>query len=282
MPTAQARPRFRRRVQRLIVAATLVAMVGLGVGIGLLKAVTWAPPFYRQALQRSSDPDVAAQAREELSDRLFEVYSRRWEGERFVTSLGQEALNAFLESEVATHLPAWRPPHVRQVRLAIEPDRLRVGMHYQWGPLTTVVWAEGELYLTPHDNELAVRLHRLRLGAIPLPPSMILQPLSHSGQQAGLIVQWSEVADDPVLLVRPATSPTAGDEPRIVLEQLTLQDGAVLLAGRWVRVPAASANLEPSTATRKRHDPPEPASQPTVPPDGSEEVSSVHPTLQTR
>ena len=296
MPSPQKRDRTRCRVPRLAIAAALAALGLTGAGFGLWWAVRWIPPFYRQAMQQPHDPAAAALAREELSSRLLDIYNRRWDGEPFLACFRQEALNAALAGEVPDPLPTWWPHEVRQMRVAIAQDRIWVGMHYQLGPVASVLWAEGEMYLTPHDNELALRWHRLRLGAIPLPPSVILDKIAHSLQQAGLAVRWSEVAQNPVLLVRLDHSTHAEHEPHLVLEQLALKTGAVELTGRWVRT-AAAASLAPATSPSPAESPAaaqRPAAagsardaairDPQVPPtsDGSEEVSSTQPTLQVR
>jgi hypothetical protein len=261
----------------------LVALAVVGIGLAAVWAVQWSPPFYRHALVQTIEPALAAEARDELSRCLLDVYNCRWEEERFATCLRQETLNAFLASEDLHRTgPAWWPSAVRHVRLAIAPDRVRIGMQYRLGPLTTVVWAEGEMYLTPHDNELALRVHRARLGAIPLPPSTVLREIGRSSQQAGLIVQWSEAAQDPVMLVRPTKSPGTEDQPHIVLEQLALQEGAVLLAGRWVRTTSSPWGVGPSAAGHQASEASNHGSQPSASVEGSAEVSSAHATPQTR
>lgn len=281
MRSPEDRHRFGRRVRRLLVASALAAVAVAGGGMALVWAVRWAPLFYRQALAQAMDSALAAEARDELSNCILDIYNRRWEGARFATCLRQEALNAFLDLQAAEGNPPWWPPPVRQVRLTIAPGRLQVGMQYQLGPLATVVWAEGEMYLTPHNNELALRLHRARLGAIPLPPSAILREIGRCSQQAGLIVRWSEAAQDPVMLIRPANAAGDEDQPQIVLEQLALEEGAVLLAGRWVHPAQTSADRELSMEanTRQSSDGGPPSAAPV---DGVEGLSSAHPTLQAR
>lgn len=271
------------RLRRLVAAAACIALTLAGVAVGLIWAARWSPPFYRQAMQQPIAAALVTEAHEELSSCLLDVYNRRWEGAQFVTRIRQQTLNAVLAGDIPERFSAWWPPRVRQMRVVITPDRVQVGMHYRLGPLTTVVWAEGEIYLTPHDNELAVRLHRVRLGAIPLPPAAIFHEIHQSSQQAGLIVRWSEAAQEPVLLLRPAAgASSAEDQPRIVLEQLSLQEGAMLLAGRWVRPEASSAAWDsPAAARDVRGTPPRDAPSSTGV-DHEEGVSSVHPTLQAR
>ncbi len=58
----------------------------------------------------------------------------------------------------------------------------------------------GQVYLTDKPNQVALRLHGVRAGWVPLPLDQLLQRVRDAARQNGVDLLWSQQDGDPVAM----------------------------------------------------------------------------------
>ena len=81
------------------------------------------------------------------------------------------------------------------------------------------------------SDVIGLRVHRVRLGAIPLSVKPVLDAISDAARHSGIRIQWGQVSGDPVALL--TITPANGAHKQIVhIETIRLEEGQLVLAGR--------------------------------------------------
>jgi hypothetical protein len=206
--------------------ALAILAVGTLAFFSAYRAARHVPPFYVQALQATTAAQKAAgQEFERQSFALHNALRRRghWSA-RFT----ENEINGWLAAELPEKFSTALPAGISQPRVAIAAERVQIAAHYEQRGIETVLSLAGEIRLTSEPNEIAVRIERVRAGSLPMPLGKLLDEISALAATAGIPLRWTEVAGDPVALLR---LPPELDRQPFVLETLDLSEGALTIAG---------------------------------------------------
>lgn len=220
-----------RRLTRLLVIVSVLAVVASGVLVGCLyRATQQTPQFYSQALL--APPEAQAEAGDELERKVLNLRNELRSEGRFDVQFSHDQINGWLAADLPEKFPQLVPRGVSDPRIKFEPNLTRLACRYQDRRLSAVVSLDADVYLTDNPNVVAVRLRQVRAGALPIPLGQFLDQISYHATEAGLPLQWSEIEGDPLALV---TIPPLVDERAgtlLHLDAIEVLDGKVRFAGR--------------------------------------------------
>jgi hypothetical protein len=134
--------------------------------------------------------------------------------------------------------------------VAISPEHVQLACGYQDGRRRLVLSLEVEVFLSPPDC-LALRLHKVRAGAVPLPRTKVLDEVGRAVKGSDLPIEWRETDGDPVALIH-LTDAQADSKRLVRLESLTLEAGRIVVVGRTER----AGSLNPGSGADDAEPPP--------------------------
>jgi hypothetical protein len=221
-----------RRRRQFLVALGLLALLLGTAGTVLAYLVKCEPAFYTAAAC-PADYDTREKASRVLT-RVQELKNDiRTRGE-WGETLSAEELNCFF-AEMMTENGSFAgmlPRGFHSPRIAIEGDRLKLGLRYGHGFWSAVVWVELKVWLVADEvNLMAIEVVNLRAGRIGIGAQSILDAIEDVARQSNIDVTWYRHDRNPVGLFR-----FFPDQPRPVSQVQTLEvrDGKIVIAGRSI------------------------------------------------
>jgi hypothetical protein len=212
---------------RIVRWGLVLLLVGLvGGGIWLYRALSFVPPFYSEALAVAR-PDLERSNREMLrrTAALTNELKRVGQWQAVFT---EQQINGWLAVDLPKNHPDLMPAEVQNPRIRITPDRVFVGARYE-SNVSAVVSLEFATTLQA-ANQVAVRIHKVRVGDVPWRLDQIVQEATEAAREWGLQVEQTQTDGDPVLLL--TLPPDAKQGREILVERMELRDGEVFLSGR--------------------------------------------------
>ncbi|KAA1260755.1 hypothetical protein LF1_32960 [Rubripirellula obstinata] len=201
----------------------------VGTGLWIKAQSKFVPDFYSQA--KTIRPLPSIKASRNLQSELRRFQSDRSKRGRWNTALSDQQVNAWLIEELPRAFPRLLAYGAREPRIKVEDDRILAAVRFQRGQIDTVISCEATVELTEQPNMLALRLHHLRAGAIPLPLNKFVRGISKEAAKGGLDIDWDFTDSGPVALVTiPSEDPRYHASP-VVIESVNLVRGAMVLAG---------------------------------------------------
>jgi hypothetical protein len=119
--------------------------------------------------------------------------------------IGAEELNCFFREHMADGcgFAGALPSACHEPRVAIDGDRLKLGLRYGTGFWSTVLWVELRAWLVKTEpNCLAVELTAIRAGAIPVNSQAVLDAITEVALDSNIAVSWYRLNGRPVGLFR--------------------------------------------------------------------------------
>lgn len=227
-----------RRLLRIVVWTVIILIVVCSLTAYLLyRGTQKVPEFYREAMAVQSTPQKQKQLGQQLERETAELHNELRREGRWEATFNDEEVNAWLAVDLAEKLPAAMPGGLSDPRGKISPDLIQLACRYESDGFTTVVSLRADAYLTDKPNQIAIRIHAVRAGAIPLPLRGLLDQVADSARQSGVDLRWSQQDGDPVALIQiPLRQP---QDPRreIHVESLEVREGEIYLAGRTETAP---------------------------------------------
>ncbi|MEK6238959.1 MAG: hypothetical protein N2C14_29950 [Planctomycetales bacterium] len=214
---------FIRKALLGIAAAALVALLLLG---GTYYGSQSTPDFYEQALSVPSE--TLEQGSDEMVAKTTALISLAKRKGRWEAVFTEQEINGWLGVDLPRKHHDFLPPDFEEPRLVIRPDGARLACRWTYRGLTTVVSVDLEVYLAQPD-ELAVRIHAARAGAVPLPLTQILEHLGEKAKQAEARVRWARDEGDPVALI--GIPPVEDGKLLRRIERIELREGELYLSG---------------------------------------------------
>ncbi len=204
----------------------MVLLLALGL-VAVYLALRHVPAFYERAL--AVDRASLEQASDEMLQRTAALASDLKRDGRWEVLLTEQQINGFLAVELPRNHPQTLPPEVRDLRVAIEPDCIRLGCIYrQADGAESVVSVVVQPYLEEPDR-LALRIADARAGALPLPLTKVTRHLSEAAGREGFHLQWELAEGDP--LARIHLPELVADGHRLHVDQLRLGQGEIYVSG---------------------------------------------------
>lgn len=214
------------------------AFVSLSLLLALSAAATWTlyqaarrePKFYKEALRVEPHQQVAAG--NQFEHEVLELRNDARQVGEWQAVFTAEQINAWLAIDLPEKFPEALPEGVTDPRVAIEDGVFRVAARYTKDSFESVISFALEIRLTDEPNYVAIRIHDVRAGALPVPLTAWLEQLQERLQESKLNVQWSQSNGDPVAVVEVRSFDPEKPEQMLLLESVTAEPGAMRFAGR--------------------------------------------------
>lgn len=221
-------------------AVAAVAVV-VGLGAGTLLMVRVEPGFYRAAEQAADESRKQRSA--EFSNAFVGLVNDVING---AVEIGTEDRSSWQWTFHADQINSYfsedfvqksglaeklLPKNLREPRVAIEPDRIRLGFRYGSGRWSTIVTVDLRVWLVAKEaNVVALELQGMRAGALPFSALSFLEGVSEAIRQYHIDMSpWYRHRGNPVALLRLQTDPSAATAR---LTRLELRPGTLTIAGR--------------------------------------------------
>ena len=215
----------------LLIAAFVVCGLLLAIGscvFAVYSASQQVPEFYEEALKR--DPVAEQKASDKMLQQATALASDVEKEGPWTAVFTAEQINGWLAVDMLQNHPDLLPPSVRDPRVGIEPERLRVACRFERGDWSSVLSLAVDAYLA-EPNVIALRIREARAGLVPLPLDGILKHISKSADQMDLRIQWRQAEGDPVVLIT-IPPPRDEDDKLVRIEALRLGEGEIYVSGR--------------------------------------------------
>jgi hypothetical protein len=233
---------MRRVLNFLLFACGLTLLALLLLAWGGYRAARHEPEFYRRAL--ATRPVESGKLGDELERQVLDLRNNLQQSGRWQTVFSEEQLNGWLAEDLPVKFPQLLPPGARDPRVEIADDTLRVACRFDNGQVATVVSFALQVQLAAEPNTLAIRLSRLRAGALPIALRQVLDPVTAAARKADIVLRWSQTGGDPVALVTVPSRHKDFVAGEIRLESVELVDHELRISGSTV--PDDQSALEPS------------------------------------
>lgn len=238
---------FTHRQRLLIVVCVGLLLIVAAFGF-VSYQVKQVPEFYERAI---AAPVVEQkQAAEQFEHQAIELQNQIRREDDWQIEITADEVNGWLATVLPEKFPGTLPPEVSEPRVAIDQDRLHIAARYQTNGISTIVSIELSAFLTDEPNTVAIRIHKVAAGNIPLPLAKYLEQITAEAAKRKVLVRWQEVDGDPLAIVAlPIAEP--GDKRAIVVRSLQLLPGKVTAAGTADEVKPDPLPIE----TRPRDEP---------------------------
>lgn len=144
--------------------------------------------------------------------------------------LTSDQINSYFEEDFIRSGIRVLPDSIREPRVAIEPEKIRLAFRYGREPWSTVVSIDIGLWLAPKEpNVIALELQGMHAGALPINAQSLLENIYEAARQYDIDPSpWYRHKGNPVTLLRfQAARPT----PTIRFQRLELHDGYMVISG---------------------------------------------------
>jgi hypothetical protein len=228
--------------KKWVLAGILTLVFVTAAAGGLFWALWQVPDFYAQAERTvPADPVQRQQAAKAIVRETTNLVNNVQQRDRWQADFRQDQINSWLVEEL--HQPKFQkllPEGVREPRVDIEPDLVRIGFRMKYKAWDGVASALVRPWIT-EDGQLAVQVDGVRAGVVPVPLEDTLHQLSGQLERAGYPVSWRQSDGQDVAVIDLAS---ASRRP-IVLEALVVKDGIIRVIGGPANPKAAPAGTEP-------------------------------------
>jgi len=218
--------------KRMQLAILFLGIIGLVTGtilIGAYQAARQVPQFYREAMKQQ--PTSQQVAGEQLEKQVLDLHNDAQREGQWEAVFTDQQVNGWLATDLVQEFPRLLPHKMRDPRVAIDENRVRLACRYQHDNSQSVVWVDVDMYLTDEPNVVAVRVCRARAGMLPIPLKYILDSITSAARRAEIKMKWAHDNGDPVAMFTIPAQREA-DQRVIHLDALELRKGEVRVAGR--------------------------------------------------
>ena len=220
---------MRSRRQFYLGLLILVSAAGATLS-GLLFAAKKPPAFY--CLANHSDDFDTHERSARLLTRVLDLQNDIRAKDEWGDTFTVDDLNAFFIENLGPkgRLTEALPKGFHSPRIAIDGDRLKIGVKYGDGFWSTVVWVELRIWLVADEiNLAAVEVCNLKAGELPFGSQSILDKMADIARDSSIDVTWYRNKSNPVGVFR-----FFAKQPQVTSQVLTLEvkDGQIMIAGR--------------------------------------------------
>jgi len=212
-----------RRKRLWMSVALVLGFVSL-VLVGLIALVKREPSFYTQASLPPGDHRKGLS--ESAKSRFLNIYGaldeRKW-----VVVYSAEEINGFLQEEGANEN---LPDGFSEPRVKMEDGKMRIGLRYGKGLLSTVVALELRLWKVEGEiNMLAMEIVSLQAGSLPISKGTLLEYITETVRSQNIEITWfRNDKGNPVAIMRFQANQT---RPTFQFDAVELKDGKLRVTG---------------------------------------------------
>lgn len=227
----------------LITTAVVLGLLGIAV-LGLYKAAQREPTFYRQAML--VEPAENREAGEALEQSFLDLHNDVRNIGTWEAVFTEEQVNGWLVADLPEKFPNVLPRGTQEPRVAIDAEAIRVACQFDNGKLKTIVSMALDIDLTTETNTLAIRVNKLRAGALPVPLRQFLDKITAAARRGDIPLKWHQIDGDPVALVTVPVTHEDYAHREIYVDTIELREGEIYLAGHTERkeAPTLSASIQ--------------------------------------
>jgi hypothetical protein len=240
-----------RKLRIAALCTSLLAACVLLVLGGVYYAARQVRPFYRQAL--GLEPEVLERGSRELESRATALYSDARQGGKWHALFTAEQINGWLATQLAENQDADAPSNIRDPRVAISPEVLRLGFQTYSGGVETVISVDASVFVTD-DGAVAVRLMSVRAGALPLPVMQLADEIAATCERLALPVRWTQQDGQPIAIVELHSDPST-EERQFFIDTIEFSEGEMYVAGHTqmaALIPGKSPKIAIPNSQQKR------------------------------
>jgi hypothetical protein len=217
-----------RKSVLLGLAILLLLIGGTAAVVGVL--LYHEPQFYRaSALPPGEERQKHSQEFVGKVSNLYNsiTYDREWRETFTEAQINSYFDEDFIKSAVSDRV---LPEGIRDPRVTISPDKVRLAFRYNCEPLcNTVISIDLKVWLTQEVNVVAVEVESLKAGSLPIAAQSLLERVSEVARRQDIEVPWYRHEGNPVALLRFQANQS---RPTIRLQRLVLRQGELVIEGR--------------------------------------------------
>jgi hypothetical protein len=208
-----------------------LALLALFVG-GLIWSLKYQPTFYQTALADCAPPDIRRDQADTFVRTTVRLIDEIRNDDLWSQEFSEEAVNGWLAEELPSKYGDLLPPEVAAPRIKFEEGTLLLAFQVRHGMWNGVVsgrvrpWVAG-------PNQLALEIHSVRIGLIPIPVEEMLGDFVNQMNSAGWRMRWKNSGKQDVLVVDLDDDlSSGGSDERPVLEAVDLEPKLLRISGR--------------------------------------------------
>ena len=221
---------MRRWLKRIAVVVGLCLLILGCVAYWAVRQTKHVPEFYSQATGQLPNEETV-KASQRLQDDVSKLRSDAAKLGFWKASFSDAEINAWLVEELPKRFPLLQARGVSDPRIVIEDDHVLVAARYKDKHWDTIVSFQVNVELTEEANMLAIRLTKLRAGALPMPLERFLKGITKEAAKGDIDIRWDMTESGPVALVTvPREHPNYAVTP-VIVESIKLSDGQLNLSG---------------------------------------------------
>lgn len=221
-----------RLIKRLLLVSVLL-------GVSVAATARWAhqqsknvPEFYERAIQSSPTVDLTRSSEEleanvqQLQDDVAQIGS--WEA-----VFAAEQINAWLIEQLPKRFPTLKKRGLQDPRIVIKEGVLKAAARFKDHRFDAVVSCELSVRVTDHPNRLAVTVHAIRAGTLPLPLpiSQFKERIKKFASKTKMNLQW-ETRDGQTIALIDVPSQYPGQNNELVfIDSIELSESHLKVGG---------------------------------------------------
>jgi hypothetical protein len=218
------------RRKRLLISVGLVFGFVVLVIVGLCAMAKHEPSYYRQATLPAGYERQSLSA--QTTGQFFTLSNALAHGEdEWPVTFKTEELNAYFQEQYYNHGGDDNlPDGFSAPRVKLEDGKMRVGVRYGKGSLSTILTLEIKLWLVKDEvNVLAMEIVSLQAGSLPLSTGTLLDYISEAARRENIDITWYRHEGHPVAIMRFQADLT---RPTFQFKELELKGGELRIVGR--------------------------------------------------
>ena len=124
-------------------------------------------------------------------------------------------------------------------------NEIQLAFRFHSSGFNGIIHVTGDVFATEVENQIAFRIVSVRSGVVPVPIAWWADRLEGSLRDSDIILEWSEMANEPVALVTLPTSFSGGKKRHAILDVVQLTDQGIGLSGRTIHSAESSRTASP-------------------------------------
>jgi hypothetical protein len=230
---------MRRRAILGVIAIMTLLLLTTGSAVAVL--ARHVPAFYlRTAMPPGQERDVFCR---ELFARSAELHNKMSGDQPWQQEFSQDQFNSYFQTQDEDNELSSRivelPEDIKDIRIALDQDMIRVGFRYGEGDWSCIVSVEFRIWLVAQKtNVIALELCDFRAGALPLGTRSMIDFITESARRQNIDVTWFRHAGHPVAKLQLQANQA---RPTFQLRRLEITSGKLVIASNPTGEPTAPA-----------------------------------------
>ena len=213
-------------------------LVGVLLFVSLGTTAWWAhrqtkkvPEFYERAIALPKPADLV-QSSEQLEANVQQLQDDATQLGVWQAEFTVQQINAWLIEQLPQRFPNLRAKGLQDPRVMIEDDMVIAAARFKDPRLDAVLSCQLGVRLTDQPNRLAITVHGIRAGALPLPLSQFKDRIKMIAEKINLNLEWETRNGETVALVDVPSQYPGSVEGSIMIESIELFESHLIVSGQ--------------------------------------------------